>query len=51
MRKSKEKKRYLVARASRVYKGKPGRNVKFVDKRLKKDKRALKAINKRNKKK
>lgn len=47
---NKEKKKYIVSRASRVRHGKEGRNIKFVDKRLKKDKRAQKAKDKKKKK-
>lgn len=49
--KSKEKKKYVVARANRRNMGKNSRNVKMVDRRLKKDSRALKRAEKRNKKK
>ena len=48
--KSKEKKRYVVARSNRRNVGKNSRNVKFVDKRLKKDTRALKRTEKKNEK-
>ena len=50
LNKSKEKKRYVVARSNKVDNRKDTRNVKHVDKRMKKDKRALKAIDKRKKK-
>ena len=46
LRKGKEEKKYIVSRSQSKL-GKSGRNVKFVDKRLKKDKRALKRIEKR----
>ena len=49
--KTKEKKKYVVARSNRQNMGKNGRNVKFVDRRLKKDTKALKRAEKRNKKK
>jgi len=49
--KTKEKKKYVVARSNRRNMGKNSRNVKFVDKRLKKDTRAQKRADKRNKKK
>lgn len=49
--KTKEKKKYVVARSNRQNMGKSGRNVKFVDRRLKKDTKALKRAEKRNKKK
>ena len=49
--KTREKKKYVVARSNRKNVGKSGRNVKFVDSRLKKDTRALKRAEKRNKKK
>jgi AdoMet-dependent rRNA methyltransferase SPB1 len=49
MNKMKEKKRYIVSRSGRVKGGKSGRNIKHVDKRLKKDKRATKAGEKRKK--
>lgn len=48
--KNKEKKKYIVSRSFKVKHGKSGRNVRFVDKRLKKDKRAQKAMNKRKNK-
>ena len=44
-----EKKKYVVSRSHKTKTGKEGRNLKFVDKRLKKDKRATKAIEKRKK--
>ena len=46
----KEKKKYVVNRSFKVKQGKNSRNVKFVDKRLKKDKRAMKAQERRKKK-
>ena len=49
--KGKEKKKYIVSRAfTHNNRGKDGRNYKHVDRRLKKDKRAEKAREKRNKK-
>lgn len=49
--KGKEKKKYIVSRAfTHNNRGKDGRNYKHVDRRLKKDKRAEKARDKRNKK-
>jgi len=48
--KSKDKKRYIISRSWSNNKGKDSRNVRHVDRRLKKDKRALKAREKRNKK-
>jgi AdoMet-dependent rRNA methyltransferase SPB1 len=48
--KNKEKKKYVVSRSSRVKAGKNSRNIKHVDKRLKKDKRAVKASEKRKRK-
>ena len=49
--KGKEKKKYIVSRAfTHNNRGKDGRNFKHVDRRLKKDKRAEKAREKRNKK-
>ena len=47
--KGKEKKRYIISRANRNNVGKDSRFVKHVDRRLKKDKRALKVREKRNK--
>jgi AdoMet-dependent rRNA methyltransferase SPB1 len=46
---SKEKKKYVVARSNKVDTRKDTRTVKHVDKRLKKDKRALKRAEKRKK--
>ena len=46
---SKEKKKYVVARSNRVDTRKDTRTVKHVDRRLKKDKRALKRAEKRKK--
>ncbi len=51
LNKTKEKKRYIVARSNRKNMGKNSRNVKFVDRRLKKDTKALKRAEKRNTKK
>ena len=48
--KSKEKKRYIISRSWSNNKGKDSRNVRHVDRRMKKDKRAAKAREKRNKK-
>jgi AdoMet-dependent rRNA methyltransferase SPB1 len=48
MNRSKEKKKYVVSRSGKIKTGKTGRNLRFVDKRLKKDKRATKAIEKRS---
>ena len=48
--KSKDKKKYIISRSWSNNKGKDSRNVRHVDRRLKKDKRALKAREKRNKK-
>ena len=48
--KSKEKKRYIISRSWANNKGKDSRNVRHVDRRMKKDKRAIKAREKRNKK-
>lgn len=48
--KSKEKKRYIISRSWGNNKGKDSRNVRHVDRRMKKDKRAIKAREKRNKK-
>ena len=48
--KSKEKKKYIISRAWTNNKGKDSRNVRHVDRRMKKDKRAIKAREKRNKK-
>jgi len=48
--KSKEKKKYIISRAWTNNKGKDSRNVRHVDRRMKKDKRAVKAREKRNKK-
>jgi AdoMet-dependent rRNA methyltransferase SPB1 len=47
---NKEKKKYVVSRSFKVKGGKNSRNVKHVDKRLKKDKRAMKAADKRKRK-
>ena len=47
---SKDKKKYIISRSWANNKGKDGRNVRHVDRRLKKDKRAAKAREKRNKK-
>ena len=47
--KGKEKKRYIISRANRNNVGKDSRFVKHVDRRLKKDKRALKVREKRKK--
>ena len=47
---SKDKKKYIISRSWSNNKGKDSRNVRHVDRRLKKDKRALKAREKRNKK-
>ena len=47
---SKDKKKYIISRSWSNNKGKDGRNVRHVDRRLKKDKRAAKAREKRNKK-
>jgi len=46
-----EKKKYIVSRSNKKNVGKSGRDVKFVDKRLKKDTRSMKRAEKRNKKK
>jgi len=48
--KSKEKKKYIISRSWANNKGKDSRNVRHVDRRMKKDKRAIKAREKRNKK-
>ena len=48
--KSKDKKKYIISRSWSNNKGKDSRNVRHVDRRLKKDKRAIKAREKRNKK-
>ena len=48
--KSKEKKRYIISRSWANNIGKDSRNVRHVDRRMKKDKRAIKAREKRNKK-
>ena len=48
--KSKDKKKYVISRSWSNNRGKDTRNVKHVDRRLKKDKRAIKAREKRNKK-
>ena len=48
--KSKEKKKYIISRSWTNNKGKDSRNVRHVDRRMKKDKRAIKAREKRNKK-
>jgi AdoMet-dependent rRNA methyltransferase SPB1 len=48
--KSKEKKRYIISRSWSNNKGKDSRNVRHVDRRMKKDKRAVNAREKRNKK-
>ena len=48
--KSKEKKKYIISRSWSNNKGKDSRNVRHVDRRMKKDKRAVKAREKRNKK-
>ena len=48
--KSKEKKKYIISRSWSNNKGKDSRNVRHVDRRMKKDKRAIKAREKRNKK-
>ena len=48
--KSKEKKKYIISRSWSNNKGKDSRNVRHVDRRMKKDKRAAKAREKRNKK-
>ena len=48
--KSKDKKRYIISRSWSNNKGKDNRNVRHVDRRMKKDKRAVKAREKRNKK-
>ena len=50
MSKSKEKKKYIISRSWTNNKGKDSRNVKHVDRRMKKDKRALKAREMRKKK-
>ena len=47
--KSKERKRYIISRSWANNKGKDSRNVRHVDRRMKKDKRAIKAREKRNK--
>ena len=47
---NKEKKKYIISRSWKNNKGKDGRNIRHVDRRLKKDKRALKAREQRNKK-
>jgi AdoMet-dependent rRNA methyltransferase SPB1 len=47
---SKEKKKYVVSRSFKVDNRKNTRNIKHVDRRLKKDKRAMKAIDRRKKK-
>ena len=47
--KGKEKKRYIISRSNKNNIGKDSRNVKHVDRRLKKDKRAIKAREKRKK--
>ena len=48
--KNKEKKKYIISRSWTNNKGKDSRNVRHVDRRMKKDKRAIKAREKRNKK-
>ena len=48
--KSKEKKKYIISRSWSNNKGKDSRNVRHVDRRMNKDKRAVKAREKRNKK-
>ena len=48
--KSKEKKKYIISRSWSNNKGKDSRNIRHVDRRMKKDKRAIKAREKRNKK-
>ena len=48
--KSKEKKKYIISRFWNNNKGKDSRNVRHVDRRMKKEKRAVKAREKRNKK-
>jgi len=50
MRNNKEKKKYVVSRSFKVNKGANTRDIKHVDRRLKKDKRAQKARDKRKKK-
>jgi AdoMet-dependent rRNA methyltransferase SPB1 len=47
LRNNKEKKKYMVSRSFKVNKGKNSRNIKHVDRRLKKDKRAQKARDKK----
>ena len=47
---NKEKKKYIISRSFKNNRGKDGRNVRHVDRRLKKDKRAEKAKSKRDKK-
>ena len=47
---SKEKKKYIISRSWKNNKGKDSRNIRHVDRRMKKDKRALKAREQRNKK-
>jgi len=49
MSNNKEKKKYVVSRSFKVNKGKNSRNIKHVDRRLKKDKRAQKARDKKRK--
>jgi len=49
MYRSKEKKKYVVARSFKVDNRKNTRNIKHVDKRMKKDKRAMKAAERRKK--
>ena len=47
---NKDKKKYIISRSWSNNKGKDNRNIRHVDRRLKKDKRAIKAREKRNKK-
>lgn len=47
LRNNKEKKKYVVSRSFKVNKGKNSRNIRHVDRRLKKDKRAQKARDKK----
>lgn len=49
MIKNQPKKKYVIARANQKVAGKNSKNLKFVDKRLKKDKRSLKRAERRNK--
>lgn len=49
MIKNQPKKKYVIARANQKVAGKNSKSLKFVDKRLKKDKRSLKRAERRNK--